>query len=113
MQLNQEEKDFMDYWSQHRDHEAKFSTRLMKGLPTGLRFALVIALFTIAARVTGLHKQMTFITTGAMIMILLAVLGIVLFYAVFTRTHRWDMNEQQYQSLKARQAAQDAENAGT
>jgi type II secretory pathway pseudopilin PulG len=46
---------------------------------------------------------MTFITPGAMVMIVLAILGIVLFYAVFTRSHRWDMNEQQYQSLKARQ----------
>lgn len=114
--LTDRDKKFIAYWELNRDKEKKVFRQLLVGLPLGLLFAVPIVInFS-----SGWYKRATMWarghaddSTGPVVVI--AALIILVFVAIFSKKHRWDMNEQAYRELLARQQAEspgaDAANA--
>jgi hypothetical protein len=93
----EEEKRFVEYWRQNRDKEKKIFRQLLIGLPVGLLFAIPIILNFSA----GWNKRATMWAQGhaddntAMVLVIAALI-IIVFVAIFSKRHKWDMCEQQY-----------------
>jgi hypothetical protein len=105
--LNENEIAFMRYWEQNRLKERKILNQLLVGLPLGVLFGMpvLVNLFL------GWYKRanMEANTELSPAVLLTAILLIIVFVAIFSRRHKWDMKEQYYLELKARQKAIDAE----
>jgi hypothetical protein len=104
--LTQEEKDFLHYWEQNRDRQKKVFRQFLVGIPVGLLFVIPIVInFT-----SGWYKraEMEANTQDFNPMVLLiALLLIVGFTAIFYRQHRWDMYEQRYRELLAKRSKEE------
>jgi hypothetical protein len=103
--LTEREKQFMEYWKQNRDKEKKVFRQLLVGLPLGLLFVIPIIInFT-----SGWYKRATMWANGhtddsVISTLIIASIIILVFVAIFSKRHRWEMNEQDYQELEAKQA---------
>jgi len=106
--LTEEELKFVEYWEANRLRRKKFFRQLAIGLPLGA--VLVIAIFL--SYLSGWHKQADIEIRSqaqsqpdyASIILVLIVAGIliVVFTAVFSAKHKWDMHEQRYRELLAK-----------
>ena len=93
--LTKEEESFLNWWQQHREQQKKIRNRWFVGLPAGLLLGLPVLLNVFAKW----NKQVEVITGGQMIAVLIAILGIITFMAVFSIQHKWEMREQLYREL--------------
>jgi hypothetical protein len=105
--LNANEIAFMTYWEQNRKKEKRLINQLLIGLPLGALFGMpvLVNLFL------GWYKRATmeaYSEVNPMVLITAVVL-IIIFVAIFSRRHKWEMKEQYYQELKARKTALDAQ----
>jgi membrane protein YdbS with pleckstrin-like domain len=107
--LTEREKQFMAYWSQNREREKKVFRQLLVGLPVGLLFVIPIILnFS-----SGWYKRANMWARGhaddsSGTVLIVAALVILVFIAIFSKRHRWEMNEQDYLELKAKQEKETA-----
>jgi len=100
--LTEEEKRFIASWETERLRKKKLLRQLSVGLP--LSVVLVIAIFL--NFFSGWYKRadMEIRSNSSLILVLvIAALLIVVFTTVFSVRHKWDLNEQRYQELKAKQ----------
>jgi hypothetical protein len=106
--LSQQEKDFIKYWEQNRERQKKTFKQFLIGIPIGLLFAVPIFInFT-----SGWYKRaamMSNTTDFNPLVLLIALLLIVAFIAIFSKKHQWDMKEQQYRELLAKQFKEESE----
>ena len=96
--LSEEEKSFVEYWGNNRLRRRKFVWQLALGLPLGVGFVILIFINFFS----GWYQRagMLFNTETSMFPVLLvAALLIVVFVAVFSARHKWEMNEQRYKEL--------------
>ena len=110
--LTEEESRFIEYWEANRLRRKKFFRQLALGLPLGA--VLVIAIFL--SYVSGWHKQADIeIRSQAqsqpdyasiILVLIVAGLAIVVFTAVFSARHKWEMHEQRYKELLAKKEQQ-------
>ena len=98
--ITEEEKKFIDFWDKNRDRQHKLFYKLMVGLPAGLIFGLPILLVFIF---NDWYKNMRFISGSQVIVVIVAVLGIAVFYGLFKMKYKWESNEQLYKELKFKQ----------
>lgn len=103
--ITAEEEKFIKFWEENRSVQKKFFYKLLVGLPMGLVFGLPIILSLIFK---GWYKNMDFISGSQVTVVLIAVFGITVFYALFRMHMRWEMNEQFYKELKFKQSTTDA-----
>ncbi len=96
-----QEELFIHYWESNRNRQKKLFYQLAIGLPVGLVFALPVLLSVIFH---DWYKQMTFISDSQITVILITVLGIAVFFALFRMKFKWEENEQHYKELKFRQS---------
>ncbi len=94
----------MTYWRQNRDREKRTFRQLLVGLPIGLVFAVPIVI----NYSSGWYKRANMWANGhaeesSGTVLIVAALVILVFIAVFSKKHRWDMNEQDYRELEAKQ----------
>lgn len=101
--LTEQEKLFIGYWEKNRDNQKRFFYQLLIGLPIGLVFALPILLSVIFH---DWYKQMIFISGSQVTIILISVLGIAVFFALFRMKFKWEQNEQFYKELKYKEEKQ-------
>jgi uncharacterized membrane protein len=102
--LTERDKQFMEYWKQNRLREKKVFRQLLFGLPLGLLFVVPIIInFS-----SGWYKRANMWarghaddSTGSVLIV--AALIILVFVAIFSKRHRWEMNEQAYRELEAKQ----------
>ena len=96
--LTEEEKAFLVYWEQNRAKQKKVFYQLLVGLPLGLLIALPILL----NYMLGWNKRATMVgnTQFNPLVLVIAVLAIAVFFSIFNRRHKWEMNEQHYLELK-------------
>lgn len=95
--LTAEEKKFLDYWEKNRDKSTNIFRQLRYGLPIGLSIGVLILLnFT-----SGWYERanMVAFSQSTPIVLLLGIIAVIIFFSVFTKKHRWDMNEQRYKEL--------------
>lgn len=100
--LSSDEKKFLHYWSENREAKKKLSRQLSVGLPAGV--LLVVAIFV--NFFAGWYKRaaMNFNADKSIFPVLmLAGLGIAVFFTVYGARHRWDQNEQRYRELLEKQ----------
>jgi pilus assembly protein TadC len=70
-------------------------------MPLGLVFALPVLLSVIF---NDWYKRMVFISPSQVTLILITVIGIAVFFALFRMRFKWEENEQRYKELKFKQS---------
>jgi pilus assembly protein TadC len=103
--LTKDEKLFLEYWEKNRDKEKKFFRQLAYGAPWGLVFALPILVLVIF---DDWYKNMIPISKSQMILIIITILAIAVFYALFRMRFKWESNEQLYKELKFKEKKDNA-----
>ena len=101
--LSQEEKDFLLYWEENRQNKKRFLRQFSVGLPLGVLF--VVAIFI--NFLSGWYKKADMIArsdSSLILVIIIALVFIVVFIAIFSSRHKWDQNEQRYMELKHKEA---------
>jgi membrane protein YdbS with pleckstrin-like domain len=103
--LSEKDLSFLEYWEKVRIQEATFQRKILAGLPFAALFCLPIMLLLIVvniflpdwfAKVAPTHPS-TYI-------VIFLALVIAIFFMAYLRMHfRWEMNEQHYLELKAKQ----------
>ena len=101
--LTEKEKQFVKYWEGNRVKEKSWQYQLLTGLPLGLLFSLPIIVLLMTARFWYKRADMEANTMTSPVVLIIAVLLIAVFVAIFYKNHRWEMKEQLYRSLKARE----------
>jgi membrane protein YdbS with pleckstrin-like domain len=101
--LTENEKQFVKYWEENRLREKSWQYQLLTGLPWGLLFSLPIIVLLMTARLWYKRAEMQANSMVSPTVLIIAVLLIALFVAFFYKHHRWEMKEQLYQALKARE----------
>lgn len=99
--LTDEEIKFIDYWERNRFRKKKVLKQLFVGLPLGV--LLVTAIFI--NFFSGWDKRAEMIVNAdpsLILVIIIAALLIVIFIAIFSVRHKWEMNEQRYRELLSR-----------
>ena len=101
--LNEAEKEYIEYWERNRLREKKLLNQLLVGLPLGILFAAPVLLNLFG----GWYKRAGMQANAQMnpMVLLIAVLMIVVFVAIFSRKHKWEMKEQQYREFIAKRDA--------
>lgn len=96
--LSQEEKDFIVYWEANRLKQKKYFRSWLVGLPVGLLFGIPIVL----NYATGWYKRAAMVagTKFNPMVLIIAILLIITFSAIFYRQHQWEQHEQKYRELK-------------
>ena len=102
--ITDQEQLFINYWEINRNKQKKFFYQLAVGLPIGLVFAFPVLLSVIFHE---WYKSMVFISPSQVTIILITVLGIAVFFALFRMRFKWEENEQRYKELKFKQSKTD------
>lgn len=104
--LSKNDEAFIVYWQKNRDREKKLLRQLFIGLPLGL----LIAGGVVLSLDLGWYSRANMVANTQMnpYVLLIAVVGIAVFTAIFYKKYKWDMNEQHYKELlyKKQQAEQ-------
>ena len=100
--ISEKDIQFLRYWERVRESESTFISKLSRGLPMALLFALPIILSVVVVRLFApdWYMKMSGTSPGAFITVIIAMGFIVVFYAYFRMQYKWEMNEQLYQELK-------------
>ncbi|MBS1948453.1 MAG: hypothetical protein JST47_11870 [Bacteroidetes bacterium] len=101
--LTKEESDFIDYWERNRDKERKTFRQFLIGIPVGLLFAIPITVNFYS----GWYKRAAMVRNAdesSPLVLLIALLIVIGFIAVFSKRHQWEMHEQKYRELLAKRA---------
>lgn len=104
--LTPDEERFLEYWKKNRQKEKKAFRQLLIGLPAGLTFAVaILAIFS-----SGWYERANMVaySSSSPFILLIAIFVIIGFMAIFTKRHKWDMNEQRYLELQQKQKNNDA-----
>lgn len=99
--VTHQEQLFINYWEANREKEKKVFRQLAVGLPLGLVFALPVLLSVLFH---DWYKRMVFISSTQITLILITVLGIGVFFALFRMRFKWEENEQRYKELKFKES---------
>jgi len=96
--LTEEEQAFIAYWETNRLKQKKTFNQLLVGLPIGFIFSLPI----LVNFFSGWYKRADMVGRSQFNpgILIAAVLAIAIFYAIFSKKHKWDMLEQKYTELK-------------
>lgn len=101
--LSQKEQEFVNYWKGRREKEGRFVWQLMTGIPIGLLFSMPIFIIVLTGRFWYKRADMVAISKLSPVVLILAVMLIACFIAVFHRRVQWEKKEQQYLELQQRE----------
>ncbi len=106
--ITEKESRFLQYWEQNRENEKTFVSKLTRGLPMAIIFALPIILSVIVVKLffPDWNSKMSEISPGLVVTAFVATVLVVLFYSFFRMQYKWEMNEQLYQEIKAKEKKQ-------
>lgn len=103
--LSEDELRFISWWAHNRNKEKKWFKQWLIGLPLGLCFGIAILLNFFS----GWYKRADMILHSGVsnrafnpLILIIAMLLIVSFVAIFSKRHKWEMNEQKYRELQAK-----------
>lgn len=103
--LTKDEESFLVYWEKNREKEKKIVNKFLYGSPWGLLFALPIL---VAVIFHDWYKNMVYISPTLISLIIIAVIGIAVFYTLFSMQFKWDRNNQIYEELKFKKKKEEA-----
>ena len=112
--LTENEKGFVEWWGENRLKQKKTMKQWLMGIPLGLLFAVPIVINFFS----GWFKRADMQLAGQLsnhqfnpLVLLLAIVLIVSFVAIFSKRYKWDQNEQRYLELKARSESDEKRDA--
>jgi membrane protein YdbS with pleckstrin-like domain len=100
--ITEEEKRFLLSWEQNRVRKRKWMWKLAAGLPLAVLLSLAIFVNFLSGWYTRAAMQINVDKSGILV-VLVALVLIVVFVVVFSARHKWDLNEQRYKELRARE----------
>lgn len=103
--LSKEENDFIRYWEANRVQRKKTVRQFLLGIPAGLLIVIPI----VVNLVSGWYKRADMEANSQDFnpaVLLVALLLIVGFTAIFWQRHKWDQYEQRYRELLAKRDRQ-------
>jgi sterol desaturase/sphingolipid hydroxylase (fatty acid hydroxylase superfamily) len=97
--LTKEEENFIAFWKENRDKQKRWYRQLLIGLPIALVFgtAILLNLFS------EWHKRIKQIHSGQFFVLIIAIIIIICFFAIFSTKHKWELREQHYNELLQKQ----------
>ena len=100
----------MQYWERERTKQNGFVRKLLNGLPMAMLFSLPILLLIIAVYIffPEWYTRISNTSQGSFITIFIAVFLCIIFFSYFRMHYKWEMNEQFYHELKAKEQKPDA-----
>ena len=103
--ISEKDRDFLKYWEANREIENTFKRKLSGGFPMALLFGLPIILFIVVIRIflPDWYMKISATSSGMFFTAVIAMIGVVLFYAYFRMQYKWEMNEQLYHELKSKE----------
>ena len=110
--LTPREEQFIQYWQQNRDREKKLFRQLLIGLPSGMLLAIGI----VASVVTGQWYRRADMVANSELnpnVLIIAVLVIVVFIAIFYKKFQWDQKEQLYKELLSKKEKEQSSSLNT
>lgn len=103
--LNDREQEFLRYWEANRLRQKSWKYQLLSGIPIGLLFAVPVLIIAFTGKLWYQRADMAMNAQVNPLVLVVAVFVITVFVSIFYRRHQWDMREQQYRHLKAREEA--------
>ena len=100
--LTDEERKFMHYWEENRLRRKKTMRQFLLGIPAGLLIVIPIVINLLSGWYKRADMEANSPDFNPMVL-LIALLIIVGFTAIFWQRHQWDQFEQRYRELKARE----------
>jgi membrane protein implicated in regulation of membrane protease activity len=104
--LSVEEEAFIEYWKANREKQKRTFRQFLLGIPLALLFVIPIVINFFF----GWYKRAAMMANTSDFnpgVLLLALIIIVVFIAIFSRKFRWEQNEQRYIELLARKQKQE------
>lgn len=101
--LTETEKAFLKYWEENRLREKKVNKQLLLGLPIGLLFAVPVLILLFSGKFWYERANMEANSQSSPIVLIIAIICIAVFVALFYKRHQWDQREQHYLELKAKE----------
>jgi len=97
--LTRQEEAFVRYWEENRSRRKKVFRQFLVGIPVGLAFAIPIVVnfasgWDVQPAVSSAASQ-----KSLMMVLMVALLLIVGFVAIFYQKYKWDQYEQRYREL--------------
>ncbi len=99
--LTEEEQAFINYWKLNREKQKRTFRQFLVGIPVALLFVIPIAINFFS----GWYKRASMISRTSDFnpgVLILALILIVVFIAIFSRKFKWDQYEQRYVELLAK-----------
>jgi len=95
--LTPQEEAFIRYWEENRSRRKKVFRQFLVGIPVGLGFVIPILIMVFS----GWDKQVADPSgdKSLMMVLMIALLLIVGFTAIFYQKYQWDQYEQRYREL--------------
>lgn len=109
--LSKEENDFIRFWEANRLRRKKTVRQFLLGIPAGLLIVIPIVINFASGwyKRANMEANSQDFNPGVLLVALLLIVG---FTAIFWQRHQWDQYEQRYRELLARRD-RDAAAAGT
>jgi cbb3-type cytochrome oxidase subunit 3 len=106
--LTDKEKQFLVYWEKNREAESGFASKMLRGFPMAILFALPVILSVVVVRLflPEWYTKISKTSPGMFVTVIFAVIMITLFYAVFRMHSKWEQNEEVYKHLLLKQKKQ-------
>lgn len=100
--LTQEEEKFVEFWEKNRERQSGLRYQVLMGIPYGLLFSMPIVLNFLAGRFWYKRADAVGMAQFNPFVMVLAVLVITTFIAVFYKRFKWEQAEQRYRELLAK-----------
>ena len=100
--MTEQERLFVEYWEANRLKEKKLMKQLLIGLPVGALFGIPIIFMLITGKFWYKRADMEATSHLNPIVLIVAVVFIIIFVAIFHKKHQWEMKEQQYLEIKSK-----------
>lgn len=101
--LSKREEQFIVWWEANRDKNKRVLRQLFVGLPIGLAFGGGILL----SLGSGWYQRANMVANSQVNpnVLLIAVVAIAVFIAIFYKKYQWEMYDQQYRELMQKKKA--------
>jgi len=108
--LTETQKAFLKYWEENRLREKKINKQLLLGLPIGLLFAIPVLIILFSGKFWYQRANMEANSQSSPVVLIIAIICIAVFVALFYKRHQWDQREQHYLELKAKEKEESMDN---